>query len=108
MADTIFPVGLTGTMMLAIFWGLRRLSRPAAWAALAVPLAYFATDMAENAAVAGLLRSDPGSLSSDTVARASTITVWKSRLVDASVAVTALALAARTVLSVVRRRTWPG
>jgi negative regulator of sigma E activity len=106
VADTIFPVGFAATMMLLVFWGLKRLSRPAAWAGLALPLAYFAADMAENAAVAGLLRTEPTALTPEQVARASTITIWKSRLVDVAIATTVLALAARAIQTMVRRRGW--
>ena len=103
-ADTVFPIGFTGTMVCLVFWALKGLSRPTAWAALALPLAYFAADMAENAAVAGLLRTDPSDLSPEAVARASTITIWKSRLVDVAVATTAMALAARAVQALAGRR----
>lgn len=104
VADTMFPVGFAGTMMLLCFWGAKRFSRPVAWAALLLPLAYFAADMAENAAVAGLLRTDPANLMPAAVAHASNLTIWKSRLVDAAIAVTALALVARAIQAMVRRR----
>lgn len=104
LGDTLFPIGLTGTMMGLTFWGLKRLWRPLAWAALLVPLAYFVADMAENAAVAGLLRTEPADLTAEAVARASAFTVWKFRLVDAALVVTALALAARALSSLAGRK----
>ena len=102
--DTMFPAGLAGVMALAIRWGLEPLPRPVARAALLVPLAYLVLDLAENAAVAGLLRAGPDTLGETAVARASAFTVWKFRLVNAALGLTALALAVGAVAAARRRR----
>lgn len=73
MLDTAFPV----LMGLTLLWWLRPL---AGWLALAGAVAavgYVALDLAENAAVAGLLRAGPDGVDAAAVARASALTQAK-------------------------------
>ncbi|GKY88925.1 hypothetical protein [Sinisalibacter aestuarii] len=104
LADTIFPIGFLGVLALGIVLGLRRWSVALAVALALVPLGYFVLDMLENAKVAGLLRAGPDGLTPDMVARASAITLWKYRLVNASLAILGLAWAARGVAALRRGR----
>lgn len=97
--DTIFPVGCT--LVLAIALWHRSLGLPGAARAALVALAagYGAADLAENAAVAGLLRAGPQAVTAGQVATASALTVVKFVLFG-------LALVALVVL-LFRRRPVP-
>lgn len=97
VADTIFPIGLVGVLVLGTVLALRRWSVTLAAAAALVPLGYFVFDMLENAAVAGLLRGGVETVTVEAVARASALTQWKFRFVDASLVILALAWVARGV-----------
>lgn len=81
--DTLFPIGLAGGLALAIYLGLRRNFGRWALVGALLPSAYFYADMLENAAVAGLLRSPI--LTPEDVELASTYTVLKYQLFEASV-----------------------
>ncbi len=81
--DTLMPIGLAGGLCLALYLGLRRNFGRWALVGPLLPIAYFYADMQENAAVARLLRAPI--LTPQEVERASTYTVLKSQLFEASV-----------------------
>ena len=81
--DTLFPIGLAGGLALAIYLGLRRNFGRWALVGALLPCAYFYADMLENAAVGGMLRSPI--LTPEDVELASTYTVLKYQLLEASV-----------------------
>lgn len=95
IADTVFPIGFLGVLAFGAFFALHRWSLALALLAMLPPLGYFAFDMLENAAVAGLLRAGPDAITPGMVARASFCTIWKYRLVDAALVVLALGWLAR-------------
>lgn len=105
IADTLFPIGLLGTLALGALLALRsvlpgRVWSRAAFLATLPAIAYFIFDMLENAAVAGLLSTPPEALSAATVTHASMLTLWKFRFVWAAIAIFLAALLA----SLIKRR----
>ena len=85
LADTLFPIGLAGALGSGICLVFRRRNPGLAAALALLPLAYLVVDMMENAALARLLRGGAQALTPEAVARASALTVWKYRLIGASV-----------------------
>ncbi|MBF9043509.1 hypothetical protein HKCCE4037_09230 [Rhodobacterales bacterium HKCCE4037] len=79
--DTIFPICLA-LLLAAPLWRL-----PTGWmrALAVIPILYLVSDLAENAAVAGLLRVDPAALTPDLVTWASTLTQVKYAALGLSV-----------------------
>lgn len=104
LADTVFPIGLLGVLAFGILIAFRRWSMPLAAVAALVPLGFFAFDMLENAAVAGLLRSGAEAITPGEVARADFYTRWKFHFVNASLGLLALGWAARGIGWMRRRR----
>lgn len=91
--DTAFPL----LMGLTLLWWMRPLAGPLALVGAALALAYVGLDLAENRAVAGLIRTGPEGLDAGAVA-------WASALTRAKFAAFALALG----LALWRRRRRPG
>lgn len=97
LADTVFPIGLLGTLALGTLLALRGWSLRLALALTLIPLGYFVFDMLENAAVAGMLRAGAEGIAPEDVAWASLCTRWKFALVNTALLVLGLAWLARGV-----------
>lgn len=93
--DTLFPIGLAGCLALGIYLGLRRNFGRWALVGALLPSAYFYADMLENGAVAGMLRSPI--LTPEDVELASTYTVLKFQLFEASVLLLLLCIIGQVV-----------
>lgn len=103
IADTIFPVGLLGSLALGLVLGARVWSLSFALGLTLVPGAYFLCDMLENAGVARLLIAGPDGIDPEVVARVSGYTVWKFRLVNAAFALMIGVWGARAIAALVTR-----
>ncbi len=97
IADTIYPLGLLLTFGLGVYLAVRRWSPVAGLVLALVALAYFGFDMAENAAVAGLLKAGAEGVTQDQVAQASVLSVWKWRLAYPALGLFVLGWAARLI-----------
>lgn len=95
IADTVFPIGLLGTLSLGLVLALRRWSLAAALALTLVPAAYFVFDMLENAGVARMILAGPEGITGAQVERVAGFTLWKFRFVNAAFVLFALAWIAR-------------
>jgi hypothetical protein len=95
IADTVFPIGLFG--LLVLIPRLGPFPRLAAIVAVAAT-AYLALDLFENALIAGLLRVDPPLVDPAAVARASAVTSAKFVAFALSAAFCALTLVMRARL----------
>ncbi|MGH1368370.1 MAG: hypothetical protein ACRBCL_07105 [Maritimibacter sp.] len=105
LADTIFPIGICGTLALGIILGARVWSLPLALGLALVPLGYFIFDMLENAGVARMLLAGPEGIEAEGVARVSQYTQWKFRLVNLSLGLIVVIWGARGVLAQYARKT---
>lgn len=105
VADTAFPVGLLGTLAFGMIIAARRWSMALGVALALLPFGYFVFDMLENAGVATMIRMGSGEISEPQVQRVSGFTVWKFRLVNASIVVFLILWIARGIAWVIDRRT---
>lgn len=104
IADTLFPIGLFGTLALGLVLGLRRWSLALALTLTLVPAAYFVFDMWENAGVARMILAGADGITGEQVGRVSDFTVWKFRFVNAALLLVALAWIARGIAALMDRR----
>lgn len=104
IADTLFPIGLFGTLALGLVLGLRRWSLALALALTLVPAAYFVFDMLENAGVARMILVGVDGITGEQVGRVSGFTVWKFRFVNAALVLFALVWIARGIAALLDRR----
>jgi len=104
IADTLYPVGFTGAVMLGTYLALRVWTRVGAAVAGLVALIYLVFDMRENAAVAGLLRTDLELVTPEQVAHASSMTVLKFQFVNAALIILAVAIVARLARFLILRK----
>ena len=95
IADTVLPIGLFGLLasLPRLAFG-PRLST----VALAVAAVYLGLDLAENAAIAELVRADPGAVTVEAVDRASLLTQAKFLALGIAAALAASALVMRARL----------
>jgi hypothetical protein len=96
IADTLFPLGLVGTLVFGTYLGLHRLAWPLTLLATMPALIYFAFDMIENSTFAALLAG--GSVSPELAARADWATRMKFLWVDIALALFAAGIVLRAVL----------
>lgn len=94
IADTLFPLGLLGTLALGTFLALRRFSAAVAALASLPAFVYFVFDMIENSSFANVLRFG---VTPELAARADHATRMKFVFIDIALAVLALALVLRLV-----------
>lgn len=101
--DTVFLVVFTLVIAICIFLSTPNWPRLIRFPLVVAPFVYGLCDLMENALVAGLLRTNPDSLTAESVAYASRWTVWKFLAVDIALLALSLVLVVRALASGWRR-----